>query len=124
MVQVLSDVKTGRASGPSDVSLELFAASREVGMQAMAEIFQIVLDGFGMPVEWDLSILVSICKVKGDIRNLSCYSAVNLLEHGMKVVMTVNEMQFGFMPEGGAFDTVFILRWLQEGYHDRQTPLF
>ena len=47
---------------------------------------------------------------KGDVRNCSCNRAVKLLEHGMKVVervlekrlsriVSVDEIQFGFMPE-------------------------
>ena len=58
-------------------------------------------------------------KVKGDISNCSCYGAVKLLEHGMKVVervlekrlcriVSVDEMQVGFMPEGGRIEAVFI----------------
>ena len=52
----------------------------------MAEIYQKVLDGFGMPAEWTLSIVVPIFKGKDDIRNCSCYRSVKLLEHRMKVV--------------------------------------
>ena len=63
-----------------------------------------------MPVEWAPSIVVPIFKKKGDIRNHSSYRAVKILEHGMKVVervfekrirriVSVDEMQFGFMPE-------------------------
>ena len=44
-----------------------------------------------MPVEWALSIVVSIYKGKGDISNCSCNRAVRLLEHGMKVVERVLE---------------------------------
>ena len=75
-----------------------------------------------------LSIVVQILKGKGDIRNCSCYRAVRILERGMKVVervldkrlhriVTVNEMQFGFMSDRGTTDTVFVLRRLQEEYH-------
>ena len=68
-----------------------------------------------MPVEWVLSIMVPI--FKGDIRNCSCYGAVKLLEHGMKVVervlekrfhRIVDEMQFGLMSERETIDAVFI----------------
>ena len=38
-----------------------------------------------MPVEWTVPIL----KGKGDIRNCSCYTAVKLLEHEMKVLERV-----------------------------------
>ena len=65
---------------------------------------------------------------KGDIRNYICYIVVKLLEHGINVVervletrlrrtVTVDEIQFGFMPERGTIGTVFILRRLQEEYH-------
>ena len=101
----------------------------------MAEICQRVQYGFGMPVEWALSIVVPIFKGKGDIRNCNCYSAVNLLEHGMKVVervlgkrlcivVTVDEMQYCFMPEKESIDTVFILRRVQEEYHAKGKKLY
>ena len=72
--------------------------------------------------------MVSILKWKGDIRSCSCYGAVKLLEHGMKVVervlvkrlrriVSVDEMQFGFMPERGTINAVLILRRLQEEHH-------
>ena len=73
VLQVLNEMKTGKAYGPSEVSLELITASGGVGIQVMAEICQRVLDGFGMPVEWALSIVVSIFMGKGDIRKCSCY---------------------------------------------------
>ena len=108
VLQALNGMKTGKVPGPSDMSLEFIDASREVGIQATAEICQKVLDGFGMPAEWALSIVVPIFKGKGDIRNCRCYRAMKLLEHGMKVVervlekmlckiVSVDGMQFGFM---------------------------
>ena len=60
----------------------------------MAEICQRVLDGFGIPAEWALSIVVTIFKGNGDIRNCSCYRAVKLLDHCMKVVERVFEKGF------------------------------
>ena len=56
------------------------------------------------------NIVVPIFKGKGDIHNCSYNRAVKLHEHGMKVVemvlekrlcrmVTVDEMQFGFIPE-------------------------
>ena len=60
----------------------------------MAEICHKVLDEFGMPAEWILSIVVPIFNGKGDIRNCSCYRGVKLLEHGMKVVERVLKKGF------------------------------
>ena len=62
----------------------------------MVEKCQKVLDGFGMPAQWALGIVVLIFKGKGDIRSCSCSrrftaAAVKLLEHVMKVVERVME---------------------------------
>ena len=73
VLQALNEMKTGKAPGRSGVSLELIAASGGVGIKVMAEICQKVLDGFGMPAEWALSMVVPIFKGKGDIMNCSCH---------------------------------------------------
>ena len=76
----------------------------------MAEICQKLLDGFGMPAEWELGIVVPMFLGKDDISNCSCYRVVKFLELGIEVVervfkkrlcriVTVDEMQFGIMPE-------------------------
>ena len=72
-----------------------------------------------MPAEWALSIVVPIVNGNVDIMSCSCYRAVKLLEHGKVVervlakrfcrIVSVDEMQFGFMLERGTIDAVFIL---------------
>ena len=65
-------------------------------------------------------IVVPILWIKGSIRNTSCYGAMNLLEHGMKVlkgvlekrickILSVNDMLFGFIPERSPIDVVLFL---------------
>ena len=83
-------MKTGKVSGLLAASLKLIAASVEEGIQVMAKICQGVQDGSGMPVEWALSMVDAIFKVKGDIRNCSCYGSMKLHEHGTKVVERVS----------------------------------
>ena len=68
--------------------MELIAANGGVGIQVMAEI---CWNGLEMPAELVLSIVVSIIKEKCDIQNCSCYRAVKLIEHGMKVLEKVLE---------------------------------
>ena len=41
-----------------------------------------------------------------------------VLEKRLCRIVTVDDMQFGFMPERGTIEAVFILRRLQEEYHD------
>ena len=57
----------------------------------MVELCQRVLDGKGMPDQWQTSVLVPIFKKKGDVRNCNTYRGVKLLEHAMKIVERVVE---------------------------------
>ena len=40
-----------------------------------------------------------------------------VLEKRLSRIMSVDEMQFGFMTERGRIDAVFIMRRMQEEYH-------
>ena len=88
-----------------------------------------------MPAELALSIVVPIFMGKGDIQNSTHHRAVKLLEHRMKVVervlekrlhiiVNVDEIQFGSMPDGGTIDVVLILRRLQEEYNAKEKKLY
>ena len=46
VLQALNEIKTGKSSGPSELSLELIAAIGGNRILVMAEICQKVLDGF------------------------------------------------------------------------------
>ena len=72
VLQTLNELKTGIAPVVSEVSLELIDTSGGVGIYVMAELCLSVLGGFGMPIEWALSIVVPIFKGMGDFRNSSC----------------------------------------------------
>ena len=40
-----------------------------------------------------------------------------VLEKRLRRMVSVDEIQFGFLPEGGTIDAVFMLRRLQEEYY-------
>ena len=135
VLQALNETKTGKVPEPSEVLLELIVASGGVGIQVMAEICHKVLRGLGMPAEWILSVVVPINNGKGDMWNCSCYGDAKHLEHEIKVlemvldkgllgIVTVVEMQFGFMPERGTIDASFVLRRQQEEYHGKGKKLY
>ena len=42
----------------------------------------------------------------------------------MRLMVKVDEMQFGFMPGKGTIDAVFILKGLQEKYLDKEKKLY
>ena len=128
VVKAIREMKAGKAAGPSEVSVEMIAASGEMGIGVMVELCQGVLNGR----ECWMSILV-LRKV--DAMSCEAYRGVKLLEHAMKIVekvlekrlrrvVKVNEMQFGFMPGKGTIDAVFILRRLQEEYLEKEKRLY
>ena len=52
IVETMDKMKSGKATGPSEVCVEMIVASDEIGVQVMMELCQRVLDGRGMPDEW------------------------------------------------------------------------
>ena len=72
VLQALSEIKTGKAPGPSEVSLELVAVNMVWEFKRWLKYVR-VLDRFGVAVELTLSIVVQIFKEKVDIGNCGCY---------------------------------------------------
>ena len=109
IVEAMQRMKSGKATGPSEVSVEMIVTSDEIRVEVMMELCQLVLDGRGMPDEWKASVIVPIFKGKGDVMSCGSYRGVKLLEHAIKIVervlerqlqtlVNLNEMQFEFMP--------------------------
>ena len=123
-------MKSRKATGTSEVSVEMIVASGEIGVKVMMELCQRVMDGGGMPDQWKTSVIVPIFKGKGNVMSCGSYRRVKLLEHAMKIVervlerqirtlVNLNEMQFGFMPGKGTVDAIFIVRRMQEKYQKK-----
>ena len=73
IVEAMQSMKSGKATGPSEVNVETIVASGEVGMKVMMELCQRVLDGRGMPDEWKTSVIVPIFKEKSDVMSCGSY---------------------------------------------------
>ena len=121
IVEAIESMKSGKATGTSEVSVKMIVASGEIGDKVMMELCQRVLDGGGMPDKWKTSVIVPIFKGKSDVMSCGLYREVKLLEHAMKIVQSVlerqirtlvnvNQMQFGYMPRTGTVDAIFIVR--------------
>ena len=50
VLKAIREMKARKAAGPSEVSVEMIAASGEIGIGVMVELCQGVLDGRGMPI--------------------------------------------------------------------------
>ena len=60
----MQKMKSGKATGTSEVSVEMIVASGKVGFKVMMELCQRVLNGRGLPDEWKTSVIVPIFKGK------------------------------------------------------------
>ena len=135
IVEAMPNMKSEKATGTSEVSVEMIVASGEIGVQVMMELCQRVLDDRGMPDEWKTSVMLSIFKGKSDVMSCGSYRGVKLLEHAMKIVervlerrirtlVNLNKIQFGFMPGKGTVDAIFIVRRMQEEYQKKNKKLY
>ena len=133
IVEAIQSTKSGKATGPTEVSVEMIVASGEIGVKVMMELCQHVLDGREMPDEWKTNVIVPIFKGKSDVMSCGSYRGVKLLEHAMKIVervlrkriqtlVNLIEMQFGFMPE--TVDAIFIVRRMQKEYQKKHKKLY
>ena len=134
IVEAMPNMKSGKATGTSEVSVGIIVASGEIGVQVMMELCQRVLDDRGMSDEWKTSVMLSIFKGKSDVMSCGSYREVKLLEHAMKIVervlerrirtlVNLNKIQFEFMPGKGTVDAIFIVRKMQEEYQKKNKKL-
>ena len=67
IVEAMQKMKSGKKTGPSEVSVEMIVVSGEIGAKVTTELCQRVLDGKEMPDEWKTSVFVPVVKGKGDV---------------------------------------------------------
>ena len=58
IVKAMQNIKSGKASGLSEISVEMIVASGEIRVKVMMKLCQHVLDGRKMPDEWKTNVIV------------------------------------------------------------------
>ena len=91
IVEAMQSMKSRKATGTSEVSVEMIVGSGEIRVKVMMEQCHRVLDGGGMPDKWKTSVIVPIFKGKDDVMSCGSYRGVKLLEHAMKIVERILE---------------------------------
>ena len=80
-----------------------------------------------VPSDWEQSFIVCLYKGKGDALERGNYHGLKLTEQVMKVLerivddlirqlVSIDDSQFGFVPDRGTTDGIFVVRQLQEKY--------
>ena len=131
----INESKTGKASGPTEVVIEMIRAADKQGVKWMTEICNEVIRSGKVPEDWKLSSLVPVYKGKGDPMQCGSYRAIKLLEHGMKIMervpekrlrkqINIDNMQCGFMPGKGTVDGIFVVRQMAEKHKEKAVKLY
>jgi hypothetical protein len=85
MKEALKLMKTDKALGPDDISIEVWRFLGDVAIVRLTKLFNIIFRSNKMPDEWRRSILVLIFKNKGNIQSYTNYRGIKLMNHTIKL---------------------------------------
>ena len=134
-VAAIRSMKNGKAPGPSGIISEMLKASLETSGEVITSLANAIIREERIPSEWNDSYILGLFKGKGSASALGNYRGLKLTDHVLKVldrtvekhireIISVDEMQFGFMPGVGTTDTIFIMPQLQEKYLAKRRNLY
>ena len=117
-MKAITKMKTGKAAGPSGIVAEMLKASGDTGARLVADLANDMVRNGGIPSDWEDSFIINIYKGKGDALERGNYRGLKLLDHVMKGIerviekiirerISIDDMQFGFMPDCGTTDAIF-----------------
>ena len=64
IVNAVKEMKLGKATGPSEMNIEMIVARDKTGAEVLVKLYQRVVYGKGIPDEWKTSVVVPIIKEK------------------------------------------------------------
>ena len=135
VLSAIKKMKSGKSAGPSGIVPEMLKISCDSVVPKLTSLINMVIREGKVPEEWNESFIISLYKGKGDSLECGNYRGLKLLEVLLKVLeriletrireqISIDEMQFGFMPGRGTTDAIFILRQLQEKYLGKRKDIF
>ena len=118
--KAISQMKAGKAPGPSGIVVEMIRAAGDMGVSMIRDLVAAINRDGKVPSDWEQSFIVSLYKGKGDTLERGNYHGLKLTEQVMKIleriVVSIDDSQFDFLPGRGTTGTIFVVRQLQEKY--------
>ena len=125
--KAISQMKLGKACGPSSIVLEMIRAAADTGVAMIRDLAASIIRNSKVPSNWEQSFIVCLYKVKGDALERGNYRGHKLTEQVMKVLerivdglirqlVSINDSQFRLVPGRGTTNATFVVRQLQEKY--------
>ena len=135
VTKAISKMASGKAAGPSDIVAEMLKPVGEAGAVEVCDLIEDIISEGYIPIDWQVSNIVSLNKGKGDALNSGNYRGLKLIEEVMKVLervvehlirqrLEIDKMQCSFMSGRGTTDAIFIVRQLQEKHLTANKPLY
>ena len=135
MVKSICKMKNGKTFGPSGVVTEMLKASSYICSELITGLANSIVRENVMPSEWDGSFIFVVFKGKGETIDRGNCRGLKLTEHVLRVVeqiieviicnvVSVDDVQFGFMPGHGTTHTNLILRQIQEKHIGKNLNLY
>ena len=131
----IKGLKIGKAAAPTGVVSEIMKAAGGFVSRWMTDLINNIVKEGCIPDDRRKNILVPVYKGKGDPLVCGSYRAIKLLEQPMEVLervlekrircqVSIDNMQFGFMPGKGTTDAIFIMRQVQEKHQAKKKKLY
>ena len=121
--RAISQMKAGKAPGPSGIVVEMIRAAGDMGASMIRDLAAAIIRDGKVPSDWEQSFIVCLYKGKGDALERGNYRGLKLTEQVLKVlerivdglirqVVSIDDSQFG--PGRGTTDAIFVVRQLQK----------
>ena len=125
--KAISQMKAGKAPGPSRIAVEMIRAAGDMGASMIRDLAVAIIRDGKVPSDWEQSFIICLYKGKGDALERGNYRGLKLTEQVMKILerivdglirqlVSIDDSQFGFVPGRGTTDAIFVVRQLQEKY--------
>ena len=124
--EAMRKMKTGKATGPDGLSIELIEALEEYGIEKVTTLLNEIYDTGQIPVDMSRSIFIALPKKTG-ATDCELHRAISLMSHVTKLLLSIimirvrnkinpetAEEQCGFVEGKGTTNAIFILRTLIE----------
>ncbi len=125
-----------KSPGPDDITAEMLVAAGENGLTELTKMTNMIYDIGCFPEELNKSIFITIPKVAGTAK-CEKHRTISLMSHVTKLVLqvimnrirskTIQEVateQYGFMPDKGTRNAIFVLRRLVERSIEKQKDVY
>ena len=122
LADAVAKMQPGKAPEPSGVVSEMLNASMKASCAILSKLANTIVAENRIPDDWTESFIINLYKGKDDALERGNYRGLKLTEHCMKVlervvdklirdkiIVDINEMQFGFVSGRGNCDAIFIL---------------